>query len=184
MIAVGIDPSLSSTGVALIGGEGSFELTTVRSAPASDLRGQVFRLTSIVRGVLRALPDRFDVLVIEEPNSRMQYGGLGERNGLYWLILSQMMSRADLLLPVTPSTRAAYAAGDHRLPEDGKKTSKRAVIAEQERRFPGAVFRNDDEADALAMASMGARFLGHPVERVGLGKRESAAFLRWAAKNK
>lgn len=180
MIAVGIDPSLTSTGVAVINDD-RVRLHTVKTGKVATLRGEAVRISRIVRNVLAQLP-AFDVLVIEEPNATSQYGARGERYGLYWLILTQMLRQPGLLLKVAPPTRAAYAAADHKR---GKGSPQKAdVLIEARRRFPHLRIANDDEADALAMACMGARFLGSPVERVELGRRELAAYERWAVTNK
>ena len=56
-----------------------------------------------------------------------------------------------------PTSRATYATGKDNAGKD-------AVLAAVVRRYPDVDVTGNDEADALVMAAMGARLLGHPLE--------------------
>jgi len=55
-----------------------------------------------------------------------------------------------------PKVRAIYATG--------KALDKDQVLAAVVRRYPNVPIGNNNEADALILAAMGARKLGHPYE--------------------
>ena len=58
---------------------------------------------------------------------------------------------------VPPKTRAKYATGNG-------GADKRAVLAAVRAAYPQFTIRNDNEADAVVLAAIGARSLGHPID--------------------
>ena len=182
MITVlGIDPSLTSTGLALLdvsGDEHEWITSVVKSSPKSytdDLQGMNQRMADICLAI-----DHFwgveevDLVVVEG----LSFGSHGSatRNlaGLWWRVIDQVFSfeQGDVRV-VAPATRAKYAAGNGR-------ASKSDVLASVRDLHPTADVPGHDVADAVAMAALGARRLGFPVEareRPWLG--EVAASLTW-----
>ena len=61
------------------------------------------------------------------------------------------------MLVVPASSRAKYATGRGNAGKD-------EVLLAVSRRYPHAPIVNNDQADAVALAAMGARLLGEPIE--------------------
>lgn len=157
MIAVvGVDQSLTMTGLARIDGE-QVTVHRVSSGPAVGLQGTRDRIRYIVGQVLRFAP-RECFSVIEAPviPHNQQGGAVLERAWLFGLIVDQLMQRGPVV-QVRPSTRAMYAS-------DNGAAKKPEVLAAMRAKFPSLTIRDDNEADALAMACLGARYLGHPID--------------------
>lgn len=180
---VGIDPSLTSTGVAVIHHPDhprglifrndplpgaalpgdrlgrSVELRRVRSkgkASASwDERGD--RLGELVVGIIDAVPSQALVLM-EAPAYGAKGSGAFDRAGLWWAIHTELRyGNGCRVVPVTPPQRAKYATG-------AGNADKDRVLAAVIRRYPAVEVSGNDEADALAMAALGARLVGHPID--------------------
>ena len=152
MKILGIDPSLTSTGLAIVYGR-----TALVDRITTDATG-LARLHAIV-GRVRTWLDGCDLAVIEGP----AYGSAGgqrghhERAGLWWLLVDQLDTFAVPCAVVPPAARARYATGKG-------NASKDAVLSAVVRRYTDVDVDGNDQADALVLAAMGARRLGRPVE--------------------
>ena len=158
MRVLGIDPSLTSTGLAIIDTRDRLVIDTwtVTTKPTGDdIDARLKRLQSII-GSVACL--KFDGAVIETPSlGQARQGGTLDRAGLYWLLTARL---ADWLMPtvhVTPAQRAKYATGNG-------GAGKASVILAAARRYPLVDLRGDDEVDALILAAIGARLAGEPIE--------------------
>ena len=172
MIAVGLDPSLTCTGVAVIDAEGGVVTRRVTSPNiGSTLLARRNRIRHVVDGVLASIPKRVDVSVIEVPHSRQQFGAQNERIALYWILVDQLLGRGPVV-EVAPSQRAKLATGSGR-------ATKGDVIAATREAFPHAFILDDNVADAVALAWAGARFAGGVVPEYSPGQEESFARLQW-----
>lgn len=177
---LGIDPSLTSTGLAVVDTEHrSWVTERVRTKPGADrLTGQAIRMRHIAdEAVLAAWSmdwaARVDLVVIEGLAVYGRNSHAGDLAGLWWHIISALTARDFRVEVVAPATRAKYATGDGR-------ASKSDVLASVRDLHPMADVQGHDIADAVALAALGARRLGFPVEareRPWLG--EVAAGLRW-----
>lgn len=153
MIAVGIDPSLVCTGLAIL--SDTDKPITRRIATAStgtDLRSKRDRIRKAIAGILAPIPARVDITVIEVPHSRQQFGAQNERIALYYFIVDQLLARGPVV-EVAPSSRAKLATGSG-------QASKDEVVAAMRTMHPTAVIQDDNVADALALATAGARWAG------------------------
>lgn len=153
-IAVGIDPSLTCTGVALID-TATGEVTTrrVKTDPAgTSLRARRDRIRRAIAGILAPMPARVGVTVIETPSHRQQYGAQNERSALFWWLVDQLIARGPVV-EVAPPQRAKLATGSGR-------ASKDDVVAAIRAAHPGVHVPDDNVADALALADAGAHWLG------------------------
>lgn len=153
-VAVGIDPSLACTGVALIDTQ-SGDVVTRRvktAAGGKSLRARRSRLREAVAGILAPIPSRVVVTVIEVPAFGRQFGALGERTALYWWLVDQMFARGPVV-EVSPSQRAKLATGSGAAKKPDVVTAMRAL-------FPDAWIPDDNVADALALARAGAVHAG------------------------
>lgn len=172
MRVLGIDPSLRCTGYTLATAEGKVFPARIRTKPASGLVEQRDQIRFIVGTILRAVPDRLDLSVIEKPYVPRHGGDVIDRAWLFGLLVDQLLQRGPVAV-VTARGRAKYAAHDG----NANKAKVLAVIREA---FPNVPIRDDNEADSLALASMGLRHLGVPIDGVGSKKQlEAMTAVAW-----
>jgi Holliday junction resolvasome RuvABC endonuclease subunit len=171
VIAVGVDPSLTCTGVAIL--DGPIVLTRRIMSPniGSSLLARRNRIRRVVEGILAPIPARVDVTVIEVPHSRQQFGAQNERIALYWFLVDQLLARGPVV-EVAPAQRAKLATGSGRATKDEVVTAMKAA-------FPGAVIPDDNVGDAVALAWAGARWAGTRMPEYSPGQEEAFARLAW-----
>lgn len=180
----GIDLSMTNAGVAVLRGDLPQPIiTNVMSSPIKTTRnadGDLYaglldrrnRLQGIAARVVRAALTGLDretddapLFVIEAPlyaaHGKSGTAGQHDRAGLWWLVV-HLLYKHGLVVEVTGSTMKRYATGSGATPKGS--TSKAPVTAAMPRMFPGVFVADDNAADALALAAMGARALGHPRE--------------------
>jgi crossover junction endodeoxyribonuclease RuvC len=159
-VVIGIDASLDSTGVAVLHSTQP-ELNYLRTVVMKGKRDativqRLIRLRETTRLILSTFPGNLLVsevlVVIEGPAGAAPGGSTWDRAGLWWLILAGLPPGARVGV-VSPSTRAKWATGNGR-------ADKAAVAVSMARRAPDMEIANSDEADALALAWMGAQWLG------------------------
>lgn len=160
--AWGLDLSLTATGVASTDPP---TLRTVRTkrgvsmlAPADQImRDDLRRIAAILDDLTEAgaLARQSDLLVIEGPSlGQSRQAGEHTRAGLWWMTVAS--ARCPVLV-VPPAKVKVYATG--------KGTSaKDAVMAAVIRRYPTWPVADNNQADALVLAAIGARMLGDPIE--------------------
>ncbi len=158
MAILGIDPSLRCTGFTLTTRGGEVFPARIRTKPADGLVEQRDQIRFIVGTILRAAPDRLDVTVIEKPYVSRFGGDVIDRAWLFGLLVDQLLQRGPVAL-VTARGRAKYAA-------HSGNADKAAVLAAIREAFPNVPIRDDNEADSIALAAMGARFLGVPIDGI------------------
>jgi crossover junction endodeoxyribonuclease RuvC len=144
---VGIDLSLTSTGIAIIAEHRAYTLTL-----APKFTGHR-RLAFLAQAVSDHVADA-DVVLIEgaafgRPNNAFVLGGC------WYVVTHELWKQGWPYVVVPPACLKKYATG-----KGGAK--KEAVAFEAVRRFPDVQLRNNDEADALWLAAMGADWLGWP----------------------
>ncbi len=155
MRVTGLDLSLTATGIARVESGDGRELTTVDVVKPS-MRGHE-RLDLIVGEVLKAV-DGADLITVEGPS----YGSKGDAAhqiaGLWWLVTHALWEvRSAPVAVITPGALKKYATGKGGAPKD-------AVLMAVARRFPQVELRDNNGADALVLAAMGARRLGCPID--------------------
>lgn len=164
---MGIDASLTSTGLAvLIDGIPSMLHSLGHKGHDADsylVRGR--RIVSQARAVVQALslPPQIDLALIEGPSYGSHYGDQWDRAGLWWGIFSALAAKKVPIAVVSPKTRAKWATGKD--VEGNGNSKKPAVFAAVKDEWTDvrAHIRNDDIADALTIAAMGALWLGDPL---------------------
>jgi crossover junction endodeoxyribonuclease RuvC len=159
---VGLDLSLTSTGVAVATENGAVT-DRITSQPARKvgkgdppltLAERADRLDKLVPQITDYC-SYADLVVIEGPS----YGSTTpshDRSGLWWLVVD-FLTPYTLVVEVPPSSRMKYATGKGQIDKD-------LVLSAVIRRYPHVDVNGNDEADALILAAMGARHLGHPLE--------------------
>jgi Holliday junction resolvasome RuvABC endonuclease subunit len=156
---LGVDPSITSTGLAILEGttpvwryhwgiDGHNTDGTVR-------RNQNIRAVASHIGKVLAT-QQFDFASIEGRAHGARYGNPGEREALRQAIIGTLDVRKIPMAFVNPSTRALWVTGNGR-------AEKSEVLAAVRSWWPGKYIANDDEADAMVLALMLAMKLGEPM---------------------
>lgn len=159
---VGIDPSLSSTGLA----------TTDHLTHLKPLRGLVG--SDRIRWIVSAATTwAADLYVIEGPAYSRQLGaGHHEAAGLWWAIRMELDQRDIPVAVVPPNVLKKYATGKG-------NASKDQVLAAAIRRYPNVPITCNDEADAYLLYAMGLDQLGRPPVAVPKSHREALDSVDW-----
>ncbi len=165
---LGIDPSLTGTGLALAT---KSEKGVVKwehlSVAKNKLRGHErlhFITDAVMCSVAIMKPD--DIIVMEGPSFNSGGAKSHELSGSWWLIRHAIYEweqmrheRFENLFVVPPRSRAKYATGKG-------NAKKPEVIEAVNRWYPGCDVVDDNVADAMVLATMGARFCGSHIDEV------------------
>jgi Holliday junction resolvasome RuvABC endonuclease subunit len=168
--AAGLDLSMTSTGLAIVGGAmgSAFRLERVRSKPPAQsppsLDDRHRRIAHIGDTVLAYLvpagapADWPDLVAVEQPAYSKNMGSMHDRSGLWWYVVGRLHNLRVPVVEVPPTTLKLYVTGKG-------NAEKELVVATTIRRFPHiAIDIGNDQADALGLAGMAARHLGEPIE--------------------
>lgn len=158
---LGIDYSLTSTGLAVLCDDGSTDTCTIKT-PADDgtLEAQIDRLEFIADAVESwADLGADDTVVIEGLLHHAKSAHRAKIIGGWWAIIRRVRAAIDdPIIVATPKTRAQYATGD-----GGAK--KPEVVKQVAARYPQFDIHGDDNiADAVALVAIGARLRGTPID--------------------
>lgn len=165
-LVLGIDSSLTRTGLCHVftsefdqGIE--IEVRSVSTSPAAygtTPCGYSRRIDHLVQAIEPWMKG-VDLVAIEQ----LAYAARGNAAfALPWLwgrIIDSAAERKIPVLVVGTSARAKYATGKGNSPKD-------AVLAAAIRRWPNVDITDNDVADALIVAAIGSRHIGHPVDDV------------------
>ncbi|AKJ71645.1 hypothetical protein SPI1_52 [Skermania phage SPI1] len=174
MRVLGIDPSLTSTGLAILDtGTRWWTATTIPSAAPKTptttasfvrLEGIRDRLSTWVDGAISDEYVGISCVVIEAPAYSRTAGMSHERAGLWWLLyawardyLTRVSGEDGRLVVVLPNLRAKYATGRGNAAKD-------VVMLASAKRYPDADITGNDIADAVLLAAIGARMMGEAVD--------------------
>lgn len=161
---IGIDPSLTATGVAMYTDADGWRVGHVATAPHTDgLRGLFARLDTITDGVLALVGGRFEPtdLVVIEGYTLTASAGRGPLLANWYHLARHLHDAGISPVVIDPATRVKYATGNG-------KGGKDQVMAHTYRRFPGAGVNTNDEADAVMLAALGRHLAGASIEPVPL----------------
>lgn len=191
-IVIGIDPSLTGTGIAHIDTD---DQTTVETHTVSskgkrddDWYTRLTRIECLAGEIVHhahhlhpdvpddpAMDFTADLVVIEAPSlGQARQGGVLDRHGLWWAILARLTAAGVSYACVSPAARAKYATGKGNA---GKDTVLLAVA----RRYPRVDVQDNNQADALVLATMGADHLGTPLTDLPKAHRDALAKVAWPA---
>lgn len=172
MRIVGLDLSLTSTGIAVITGA-DVALTRVQPSDKLSDHARIDHTRSRVADHLGAA----GLVVIELTTYGQTTGKAHERAGLWWIV-TRMLWRARIpYATVTAQQLKKYATGSGSGPNSGKDR----VLAAAIKRYPTVNVDGNDVADALILAAMGADHLGHPLATVPQAHRAALTAVRWPA---
>lgn len=165
-IVVGIDPSLTSTGVAVLDNGTPVRLNCFgRACPdGAKFPQRADRMTYTLSAVLQAVPRDAELIGIEG----LSYASTDkyidtETIGLWWHFMTHLHARGVPIVVVPPQTLKVWALG--KAPAGGtaqaRKEAKQAMIDAAAQNFPDVHVSKSDHADALHLASLCAARLGH-----------------------
>jgi Holliday junction resolvasome RuvABC endonuclease subunit len=171
---LGLDLSLTGTGICRLGGNGVETLRTVRTGKLTG-HARIGWILDAIDAAQRG--QHLDLVVVEGPSYGSQGGQRGhhERAGLWWLVTHGLHARGRSYAVVAPKARAKYVTGDG-------NAGKPAVLAAARARYGHLVIIGDDnQADALALAHMGVDHLGGTLVDVPPVNREALRRASWPA---
>lgn len=163
MRVVGLDPSLTSTGMAFATVDGAgVQLSTKthksnakKDPTLADRGGRLHRLSEKI--ITDACQFQPELVLVEEPAHNQKSGHHHDRSGLWWLSVKGMIDSGLQVHEISITTLKKYATGSG-------AAAKEAVVIAATRRYPEVEFVTNDEADALILAAIGCRLLGAPIE--------------------
>lgn len=161
MIIAGIDPSLTSTGVAIVRSPERVETARVTSKPPTPgtetVRSRFERMERLAGDVLELVASA-DLVGIESPAYGMRNAGkVHDRSGMWWWIVGQLAARGVPVVEVSPTSRMMYATGTGNAGKDLVLVTAAAIYKQAE-------ITGNDVADAVVIAAIVARLAGQPIE--------------------
>lgn len=150
---LGIDPSLTSTGLALVDdGEviatANIKSTGKRGATYDDWMARIDKVHAEVYAVLNEWGSErlIELAVIESPSHGSKFGNPHERAGLWWRIYSDLTKHRVPIKTLAPKSRAKFITGSG-------NADKTEVLAAARERW--GEIANHDIADAVGLAMWG-----------------------------
>lgn len=177
-VVVGIDLSLTGPGIARVsrpwGDEPAHAVgTTLDRVPAlEEMRGLVLheaaeRVARRARAMAIAATPDTTLVVMEALLLQSTNGKAMERAAFWWMVRAQLELQGFTVVSVHPTSRRSIAmdtqarAEWRNAPKSQKSAAgKRAVLASVRRRWSGVVLPDDNAADALVCAEVGAHAAG------------------------
>lgn len=98
-----------------------------------------------------------DLVLIEQPAYSSGTGHTHDRSGLWWLVVARLTGAGVPVGEVIPQHLKMYATGKGTAGKD-------EVLAAAVRLFPEVPVQSNDEADALWLAALAARYVGAPID--------------------
>ena len=181
LTVAGVDLSLTSTGIARARFEAELMTSVVRRIESkgkagASLRDRATRIERLVQTVFDETHDA-GLVVVEGPSygsARESSGSRHDRSGLWWRTVDAILADGRDVVEVPPSVRAKYATG-------AGNAGKDAVLAAAVKRYPLWDITGNDVADAVILAAMGARHLGHPIDSLPQLHLSAMTKVRWPA---
>lgn len=166
LVVVGVDQSLTSTGLAVIDERGFVTIDRIRSKEKGHERVEEI-LTRILAHCHDVTEEDGRVVVgIEGLSMGAKGSSVDKIFGLFHVITHRLWQLEIPYYVAPPSTVKLYATGKGNAGKD-------EVLSATIRRYPDAEFAGNDQADAMNIAALGARHYGIPVESA-----ETAAMAR------
>jgi crossover junction endodeoxyribonuclease RuvC len=173
-VVIGLDTSLTATGIASSNGWCRTVGYTSRKNPISKLphRDRLAIMRQVRRGVIDNI-GRPDLAVIEMPSFGSTGGAAHERGWLWWRVFEYLADAEVPIALMVPKQRAKYATGNG-------NADKKAVIAAVKEQWPAWNVRNSDNmADAVALVAAGLDWLGRPLVDLPKSHRDALTNAVW-----
>lgn len=158
---LGLDVSLTSTGVAVLGCTPDTRWTvhtfTIPTAGREgDPEPMILDRMDYVVSTIGASAQHADLIAIERPAFAAKGNATATLAGLWWLTYRKILRYEAPVIVVPPSSAKKYATGSGNA---GKRDVSRATV----RLFPDYETKSGDEDDALILAAVAADMAGLPV---------------------
>lgn len=160
MIVAGIDPSLTSAGIAVLR-DGSPILLRSIGFPSHDGASYTDRGRRIVAQARHIMASLLpggtpDLVVLEGPAYHAAYGHAFDRAGLWWGVFTALRAKLVPVAVMPPTTLKQWATGKG-------NADKPIVLAVVRSWWPDVKITNHDIADACVLAAAGTLRLDGPV---------------------
>jgi len=165
-LVVGIDPSLTNTGIAALLNGAPIAVNRIGHGTrnGNSYAHRSDRIVSQCRAVIDTLtcdfgihgPKTIDLAVMEGPAYGANLPSAHDRAGLFWGLYSALRAKHVPTVIIPPATAKKWATGH------GDAT-KKVVLCAARQWWPGLRIADDNVADALVLAAIGAFHLGHPM---------------------
>lgn len=158
---LGVDFSLTGTGLAVLCDDGSTDTCTITSpkddGSVSSIADRLIYIADKVESWADLSDD--DTVVIEGLLHHAPSPHRGKIAGGWWMLAARVAALvSDPVLVIAPKTRAKYATGNG-------AAGKQAVLEQVTARYPKFDIHGDDNiADAVTLVAIGARTLGRPID--------------------
>lgn len=180
---IGLDLSLTSTGLAVAGFQahdgGQLELRVdsqrieSKGVTGATLAQRADRMDRVLTAIDGRISDALRLVVIEGPSlGQTRQGGQHDRAGLWWHVVGNLLTQGVPVVEVPPACLKKYATGKG-------NTSKDGVLAAAVKRYPEWDITGNDVADAVVLAAMGCRAIGHPIDDMPQLNQEAMRKVRW-----
>lgn len=152
---IGIDLSLTSTGLAKIIDGQPPKLARIQSKPLGPtLEDRARRAQNIVGAIIEFVFDGHPgepdptVIAIEAPTygAAQNQGSQHDRAGLWWAVVRTFLG-TETISEISPTTLKAFTTGKG-------NSGKPEMMARTAQEWPGVPFESDDDSDALWLATM------------------------------
>ena len=158
---IGLDLSLTGTGVAAIAVDTAALSTAVHASPppaTENLTGHVVRHRLLADGIVAQVVAADPILVVVEGlqfSVKMRDSSLTRRGFLWWAVIEGLCSAGVPVMEVTPQQIKQFATGKG-------NASKSEMVAAYAKAWPDAPMgRNvEDRADAAHAAALGSAWVG------------------------
>lgn len=153
---MGVDPSLTGTGVAILGPILNVQVIHTKGHRKDTLAERRARLNFIQLRVSQ-IARRFEpsLVVVEAPALHSLDGDRLDRDGLWWLLIDELFIGQFPLVVVPPARVKKFWTGHGNATKEDMETTA-------DQMFPAVDHVDDNGADALAMASLGRALMGDP----------------------
>lgn len=179
MRVIGLDTSLTRTGVAIIDSwaRSTTAHSIVTKEPGAETsRTRIERIEYITAQVMSRIGTLDETLVVIEGNAQSsRMGKVWDRAGLWWNIVFTLDASGVPFAICPPNTRAKWATG--------KGNAHKDDVGIAIDRMWHDIGTNNDERDALCLATMGAQYLGWPVQTLSR-HRTALAAVEWPEADK
>jgi len=170
MNVVGIDPSLTATGIASSHG---WTKTFGRSGKRTDTYLQRLKRIDGVAFDVAGEAEAATLAVLEGPSYRSADPSTWDRAALWWMIYGALNLRGVPIAVAPPACRAMYATGKG-------NAAKNAVVDAVARRWPHIPTGGDHNVcDAIVLMAMGCDQLGHPLVPMPATHRRALEKVAW-----
>jgi crossover junction endodeoxyribonuclease RuvC len=175
---IGLDISLASTGFADITNlyhdshRYGLKCRSIETDPiGTDLISVNARMQVITDRIVALIYQDGDgtipTLVVVEGPSMGSIQGSHNISGNWWRIVGRLLSTGLPVMQVAPGSLKLYATGSGSMRGATKVTKGMVVKAVNDRYDVGPIAltaKDNDQADAIVLAAIGARLLGHPID--------------------